>query len=144
MTNQIIVADIFIYSERLDADVGAQLFSRHLLGVLQRPVRDGPEFLGGSPQADRKNRQSRAEYRDYQRGPIVGPRSHSRSEVGTLRHPGADLVIAQTMICNAAILAYRNLKAGYRPPRKPNGDASNPNGNREEKKPPVFPHSLCP
>jgi hypothetical protein len=45
------------------------------------------------------------------------------------------------MICNAGILAYRNLKAGYRPPRKPNGDASNPNGNPEKKKPPVFLHS---
>jgi len=47
--------------ERFDADIGAQLFSRGLLGVLQRPVRDRPEFLGGSPQASREDRHNRGE-----------------------------------------------------------------------------------
>ena len=71
----------FGYSERFDADMGAQLFSRPLLGVLQRPVRDHPQLLGGSPQADREDHQNRSENRDYQRSPSVGARGNARSEV---------------------------------------------------------------
>jgi hypothetical protein len=49
------------------------------------------------------------------------------------------------MICNARVtghfLACRDLKAGYRPPRKPNGGARKPHTEPENKKPPVFAHS---
>ena len=65
--------------------------------------------------------------------------------VGNLGPPRADFVISQAMICNARatghFLAYRNLKAGCRPPRKPNGDADNANTKPEKKIPPVFAHS---
>jgi hypothetical protein len=75
--DQEIVAGILGYPERFDADIGAQLFLRPLLGVLQRPIRDRPELLGGSPQASQEDRQNRGEYRDYQRGPIVGARGNA-------------------------------------------------------------------
>jgi len=110
IADQEIVAGIFGYSERFDADIGAQLFSRPLLGVLQRPVRDHPQLLGGSPQADREDRQNRSENRDYQRSPSVGARGNARSEVESLRRPGVDFVVAQTMICSARVLADRNRK----------------------------------
>jgi hypothetical protein len=87
------VAGILGYPERFDADIGAQFFSRPLLGMLQRPVRDRPELLSGSPQAGRKDRQNRGEYRDYQCGPIVGARGNARSEIESLRRPGADFVV---------------------------------------------------
>src|SRR6516164_11235217 len=59
MPNQIIVADIFIYPERLDADVRAQFPPGSPLGMLQGLVGHAPKPMGGQPYAPSKNGQDK-------------------------------------------------------------------------------------
>src|SRR6516164_1474464 len=122
MPNQIIVADIFIYPERLDADVRAQFPPGSPLGMLQGLVGHAPKPVGGQPYAPGKNGQDKCGERRNQSRPTICKFGRVPGGVGNLGPPRADFVITQAMICNARatghFLAYRNLKAGCRPPRE--------------------------
>src|SRR5437588_2789740 len=111
MADQFVVTGIFVYSERFDAKVGAQLFFRRPLGMFARLVANAPQSVGGSPQARCEDRQDASEKRGDQRRPMIGELADVPSRVRGPRGPSADIILAHTMAGGADLGTDRTCKS---------------------------------